>query len=376
MKSIRDANVHNKRVFLRVDFNVPMKDGKITDFSRIEKSTPTIKYLLDRKAKVILGTHLGRPEGKFNQEFSTVPVASELAKILGKEVFATDQVGGPGVLAKANSLSSGGVLMLGNLRFDSREEKNDKSFASELSNLADIYVNDAFAVSHRENASVCAITQYLPSYSGLLLESEITTLGLLLKNPIRPFLVITGGAKVEDKTSIIENLAKIADTVLIGGAVGITFSASRGEDVSDSLVEPSMFPICKKILESYNEKIILPVDYVKENSESGGFKILDIGQNTIEKFTHEISYAQTIFWNGNLGYTEDKRFQNGTLSIAKALAASGKTTVIAGGDTAGFLAENKLEAGISFISTGGGAAMEFLAGKTMPGIEALDRSKS
>jgi len=376
MKSIRDASVHDKRIFLRVDFNVPMKDGRITDISRIEKSTPTIKYLIDRKAKIILGTHLGRPKGKFNSDFSTIPLAKELAKILGKEVFATDQIISPEVTAKANSLPSGGVLMLGNLRFDPREEENNKSFAQELANLADIYVNDAFAVSHRDNTSVSAITACLPSFSGLLLESEITTLRLLLQNPIKPFLVIIGGAKVKDKAGLIDNLAVMADGVLLGGAIAITFSAAKGEDIGDSLVEPEMFPVCAKMLEKFKQKIILPSDYTKVQKADGSFQILDIGQNTIDKFTHEISYASTIFWNGNLGYTEDEKFRNGTLMVAKAIADSGKTTVVAGGDTVGFLAENKLAEKMSFVSTGGGATMEFLAGKTLPGLEALEKNNS
>lgn len=374
MKSIRDVDVREKTIFLRVDFNVPLKNGKITDDNRIKAATPTIKYLIEKKAKVILGTHFGRPGGKFESIFSTIPIAQEVAKILNQQVHATDHVTGPIVEKKVSNLKPGEILFLGNLRFDQREELNDPGFAEELAKLADLYVNDAFAVSHRANASVDAITKFLPSYSGLLFESEITTLGLLLSNPNRPFILIVGGAKVKDKAGILENLAEKADTVLIGGIVANTFLSAQGKDMGVSLVDVEMVPKCKEILEKFGNKIKLPTDFEKENKPDGSFNCLDIGSETRQRYAHEIDYAKTVFWNGNMGYTEDERFCQGTKAIAEAMVKNQITTVIAGGDTVGFIDANNLNQGISFISTGGSAAMEFLAGKKLPGIDALDKA--
>lgn len=375
MKSIRDVDVREKKVFLRVDFNVPMHDGKITNINRIKSAAPTVQFLVEKRAKVILGTHLGRPEGKFNSEFSTIPVAKELAKILNKEVYATDQVIGSTVQAKIDELKPSEILMLGNLRFDPREETNDQTFAKELASLADIYVNDAFAVSHRANASVEAITNFIPSYSGLLLESEITTLGFLLRNPEKPFVLIIGGAKVEDKAGLLKNLLEKADKVLVGGAVANTFLSAKGEKTSQSLIDTEMIPLCQELLQKYNDKIVLPEDTVKKELPGGEFNILDIGLRTRENFAREIIQAKCVFWNGNMGYTEDPAYTEGTKSVAEAMVANHNTTVIAGGDTVGFIDENNLSSGISFISTGGGAAMEFLAGETLPGIKALERNE-
>lgn len=375
MKSVQDADVKNKKVFLRVDFNVPIENGKVVDANRIKSSIPTLQMLLEKKAKVIIGTHIGRPEGKVNLEFSTKPVAEELSKILGQTVETTDEILSANVRAKINALRHGQAFLLGNLRFDPGEEANDEAFAKELAGLAEVYVNDAFAVSHRANASVEAITHYLPSYAGLLLQKEITSLGFLTENPERPFIIIIGGAKVEDKAGLIKNLAIKADKVLIGGAVANTFLAAKGEDMGKSLVDTEMIEECKNILGRFSTKIVLPTDFEKEILSDGGFSVMDIGPETRERFIHEISYGKCIFWNGNLGYTEDERFCAGTKAIAEAMGKSGVTTIVAGGDTVGYIDSHKLRFGISFVSTGGGAVLEFLAGQKLPGIMALDKSQ-
>ena len=374
MKSVRDADVKNKKVFLRVDFNVPLDKGKIVDNNRIVQAIPTIKFLLDKHAKIIIGTHIGRPEGKFNPDFSTIPVAEELAKLLATPVDATDHVISPVITEKINQMEPGQILMLGNLRFHPEEEKNSESFAKELANYADLYVNDAFAVSHRANSSVEAITNYLPSYSGLLMESEITSLQLLLNNPDHPFVLIIGGAKVSDKAGLLMKLAETADKVLIGGAVANTFLKAKGEEVGKSLVDDEMIHKCKEILDKYKDKMHLPVDFVI-NGEGDQLNNLDIGPKTIEDFNRVIADGRCIFWNGNMGYTEDAKYREGTLAIAKAMAENLNTKVIAGGDTVGFVDQQGLIDKFSFVSTGGSAAMQFLAGEPLPGIEALDKAQ-
>lgn len=373
MKSVRDAEVKGKRVLLRVDFNVPMQDGKITDTNRIKAAEPTLEYLLERGAKLILATHLGRPEGKFNAEFSTIPIAKELSKLLDREVEATDHVISSVIEEKIGKMAEGDVILLGNLRFHKEEEENNAEFAKKLASYVDLYVNDAFAVSHRSNASVDAITQFLPSYSGLLLESEITTLNLLLTNPEQPFVLVVGGAKIRDKAGLLEKLAAKANNVLLGGAVSNTFLAASGKDMSESLVDKDMVEKCKEIISKYRSKIVLPKDTIKEATKSGGFRALDIGPETVKDFVREIADAKCIFWNGNLGYTEDERYKEGTRAIAKAMADNLNVKVAAGGDTVGFIYECGLEGGFSFISTGGSATMQYLAGETLPGIVALDR---
>lgn len=373
MLNLQDAQVKGKKVFLRVDFNVPIKDGKVIDNNRIRAAVPTIKYLIEKGAIIIIGTHIGRPEGRFVSALSTIPVAQELSKLLSAEVFATDHVIDPTVSAKVSSLQPGQILLLGNLRFNPAEEKNEEGFAQELANYAEIYVNDAFAVSHRADASVAAITNFLPCYAGLLLENEITTLSIMVKNPAKPFVIVIGGAKIKDKAGILENLAKKADKILVGGAVANTFLAASGVDVSKSLVDPEMFTRCREILEEFKEIIVLPQDFEKKDIGAGQFDNLDIGPRTREIYTREIGSAKCVFWNGNMGYTEDEKFSAGTRAIAEAMIKNENTTVIAGGDTAGFVNTNNLAKGISFISTGGGAAMEYLAGDELPGIKALDR---
>jgi 3-phosphoglycerate kinase len=373
VKSIRDVEVKDKKIFLRVDFNVPMKDGTVVSANRLTAAVPTIEYLIERGAKIIIGTHLGRPEGKYDPAFSTVPVAEELSKILNKPVSGTDHVVSSLIEEKIARMKQGEIILLGNMRFHPEEEENNKEFAKKIASYVDLYVNDAFAVSHRANASVDAITQFLPSYSGLLLESEITTLNLFLTSPEHPFVVVVGGAKVKDKAGVLEKLAEKADNILLGGAVGNTFLAAKGQNVSKSLVESEMLPKCKEIMDILKEKIMLPSDSINEDLGNGEFRSLDIGHATIANFVREINDAKCIFWNGNLGYTEDVRYCAGTLAIAKAMSDNLNVKVAAGGDTVGFIEQNGLRGGFSFISTGGSATMEFLAGVSLPGIAALER---
>lgn len=375
MQSLRDADINNKRVLLRVDFNVPLEDKKITDNFRMRKSLPTIEYLLRNRAKVIVLTHLGKPDGQIIPQLSTVPLAQELAKLLKRRVYATDHVIHQMIPQKINQMRYGEVLVLGNLRWHAEEELDSQPFARDLASYGDVYVNDAFGVSHRSHASVDAITNFLPSCAGFLLESEVTTLSLLLKDPVKPFVLIMGGAKVKDKTPLIENLAERVDKILIGGAIGNTFLAASGKDVSQSLYEPEMIDKCQSILERFGQKIILPEDSVKDQKSDGKFSIVDIGPKTIDTYRGEILKANTVFWNGNLGYSERKPFDEGTKSIARALVENRGTTVVSGGDTVGYIDSNGFINGINFISTGGGATLEFLAGLKLPGIEALNRSR-
>jgi phosphoglycerate kinase len=369
MKLLQEAKTKNKKVFLRVDFNVPLKQGVITDNNRIKSVIPTIKYLVGEKAKLIIGTHCGRPDGKSSPDTSIAPIAKELQRLLNLKVTMAPGVTGEGVKKVVDALQPGGILVLENLRWDKREEENDTLFAQELAELADIYINDAFAVSHRANASVEAITNYLPSYAGFLLQTEIENLNKV-KKPQHPFVLIIGGAKVEDKANMLNKLAPLADKVLIGGEVANTFLKAQGMDISESLFSESMIGLCQKMLKKYKNKIILPSDYVADDINNG-FRIVDIGEKTIKSFVDEIKKAKTVFWNGNLGYSEASNSREGTRAIAKAMNESKGITIVAGGNTVGVVKESGFDKNISFISTGGGAALEFLAGEKLPGIEAL-----
>lgn len=372
MKSIRDVNLDGKTVFLRVDYNVPMENGKILDTNRIKKSIATIKYLLEHKAKIVMATHLGKPKGKIDPKTSTVPLAIELAKELKRKVQATDYLIEDKVQQIISEMKSGDILMLGNLRWNPGEEENNDDFAKKLSEYADIFVNDAFGASHRAHASIDAITKHLPGYAGFLLESEVTTLSLLLKNPVSPFILIMGGAKIEDKAGLIENLSDKVDKILVGGGIANTFLKAKGEDISNSLYEPEMLEKCKELILTLKDKLVLPVDNIYHKMESGEFAIMDVGYETRKLFSVEILKAKTIFWNGNMGKTEDKQYEGGSKAVARDIAESQATSVVAGGDTVGFVLNNNLEDGISFISTGGGAALEFLAGLKLPGVESLN----
>lgn len=375
MKLVQNVEVKNKKIFLRVDFNVPVKDGEITDTNRIEMALPTIKHLLKSGAAIILGTHLGRPEGKKSEETSIAPVVKELKKMIDAPIYMSAGVVDEPTKNKAADLKFGEILVLENLRWDEREEKNDADFAKDLADLVGengIYVNDAFAVSHRANASVEAITHLLPSYAGFLLQSEVENLSKLFE-PTSPFVVIIGGAKIEDKAGVIDKLAPKADKILLGGAVANTFFKARGENVGDSLVDEETVDKCREMMEKYGDKLVLPVDTVKDFDEKKSFKIMDIGAQSRTNFANIIREAKTVFWNGSLGMSEDARFCGGMSSVAKAMGENKDGfTVIAGGDTVGFVKQEKLDKNISFISTGGGAALEFLAGEKLPGIIALE----
>jgi phosphoglycerate kinase len=370
MKIIDQSNIRGKKVFLRVDFNVPMKNGVIVDNNRIKAAIPTIKFLVGEKAKIIIGTHCGRPKGKSSPETSIAPIAKELQRLLNLKVAMAEQVIGVEVDKLAKALQPGGILVLENLRWDKGEEEDDTLFAQELAGLAEVYVNDAFAVSHRANASVHAITNFLPSYGGFLMRGEIEHLSNIKDKPLSPFVLIIGGVKVDDKAGMIERLAPKADKILLGGGVANTFLKANGQEVSKSAIDEAMVEDCKKMLAKYKKKIVLPSDYISEDVE-GGYKIMDLGRQTIEQYAEIIKRAKTVFWNGSLGYSEDARYQTGMKQVAMAMNAVIGTTVIAGGDTVGFVKHEKLDKNITFISTGGGAALEFLAGKKLPGIEAL-----
>ncbi|MFA6963433.1 MAG: phosphoglycerate kinase [Patescibacteria group bacterium] len=373
MRIIQDADVKNKKVFLRVDFNVPLADGKVVDNNRILAAVPTIRMLAESRAKIIIGTHIGRPDGQKTAETSVLPAAKELQRILNLKVEVAPDILGPETEKMVANLKPGGILVLENLRWDKREEENAPEFAQELAKYGEIYVNDAFAVSHRANASVEAITKLLPSYAGLLLQSEVSHLELLIQDPKHPFTVIIGGVKVKDKAGVIERLAPLAEDILIGGGVATTFLKARGEEIGQSIFDAEMVEECKKLLEKLGGKLKLPSDFVKEETPEGGFKIMDIGPATARDFSSIIQRSETILWNGSLGYSEDLRYREGMKIVAKAMGMNrDATTVVAGGDTVGFIKQEKLDKGISFISTGGGAALEFLAGEQLPGITALE----
>lgn len=386
MKSIKEAKVKGKQVLIRVDFNVPLKDGKVADDKRIKASLPTIQYLIKKKAKIILISHLGRPDGQVKDEYRLAPAALRLSKLLKKPVHYLLDCIGESTEDSVSQLKQGEIMLLENLRFYPEEEKNDDKFAQKLAALADIYVNDAFGVSHRAHSSVHAITKYLPSYSGFLLQKEIQNLSKLLKTPKRPYIAILGGAKVSDKIGVIENLLKKVDTILIGGAMMFTFYKSIGYEVGKSKYEPDKLQLSKKLLKQ--RKIMLPIDVMiaKGTNEKNG-KItsthdipkntmgLDIGPVTQQVYIELIKRANTIFWNGPLGLAENPAFAKGTINVAKAIAKNKGTTIIGGGDSVAVIEKLKLEKKYTHVSTGGGASLELLEGKTLPGIDALNKNK-
>jgi len=375
LKLLEKANLENKTVFLRVDWNVPLKEGKIADDNRIEATIPTIKYLRSKDCKIIIGTHLGRPDGEIVPELSTKILSQRLSKLISAKVYATDFVVEPAVKKEIKNLKTGEILVLGNLRWHSEEEANNFSFGKILASYADIFVNDAFAVSHRAHASVEAITKYLPSYAGFLLEKEVESLKILTESPRQPFVLVLGGAKIKDKIKLIKKFAPNVDKIIIGGAIANTIRKFKGTDISVSYHEPNVESIVEDILSVVGDKLILPTDDKRKQERDGKFSILDIGPKTIENYKKIISEAKTIFWNGNMGYSEDKDFESGTLEIAKAIKDNKFIRIVAGGDTVGFLGLLGLTKDYSFVSTGGGAALEFLAGIELPGLKALDYYK-
>ncbi len=391
--SIEDINIQNKRVLMRVDFNVPLDDKlNITDDTRIKAAIPTIKYALDKQAKVVLMSHLGRPDGKIVEKARLKPVAKRLGELLGKNVIVLNDCIGDEVKKTVSLMKPGEVALLENLRFHAEEEKNDPNFAKELASLGDIFVNDAFGSAHRAHASTEGVTQYLPSVAGFLIEKEIEYLGRVLQNPSRPFISILGGAKVSDKIGLIENIMDKVEAIIIGGGMAYTFLKVQGINIGNSKLEKEKLDLAKEILNKAKEKkvtISLPVDHIiadkfdasaqsKVTSDANipdGWTGLDIGPKTIEIFKKILKPAKTIVWNGPLGVCEMKPFEKGSRDIANFIAdlsASGKTvSVIGGGDTAAAIFQFGLEDKMSHISTGGGASLEFLEGKILPGLAAL-----
>lgn len=389
-KTVRDLDVDGKKVLVRVDFNVPLNDkGEITDDTRITASLPTIQYLLEQKAAVILMAHLGRPKGQVKPELSLAPVAKHLGKLLGKEIlFAPDCVG-EAAQAAASKLKPGHILLLENLRFHKEEEKNDMEFAEKLASLADLYVNDGFGVSHRAHASVEGVTHFLPAAAGFLLEKEIQYVGQAVTNPLHPFVAIIGGAKVSDKIGVISNLLDKVDTLLIGGGMANTFLAAQGYKMGKSLVEEDKLDLAKELLAKAKKNkvnMLLPTDLVmaaafapdaehvteKVKNLNQAYMALDIGAETSKAYAEALADAKMIVWNGPMGVFEMDAFCKGTEAVAKAVAKSRATSIVGGGDSVAAIEKLGLAKRITHISTGGGASLEYLEGKVLPGVAALD----
>ena len=384
-KTVRDIDVKGKKVFVRVDFNVPVKDGVVGDDTRIQAALPTIRYLLDKGAAVILASHLGRPKGGPEAKFSLKPVADHLSKLLGKPVSFADDCIGPVAEQAAKALKSGEVLVLENTRFHPEEEKNGEEMSKALASLADIFVNDAFGTAHRAHSSTAGIAAYLPSVAGFLLEKEIKYLGQAIDDPKRPFVAILGGAKISDKIGVIRNLLQKADAILIGGGMANTFFKAEGYPMADSLVEEEAFETARELLAAGKTKLRLPVDVViadKFDAEAAlktmpsgpvpdGWRILDIGPKSVEAYAKVIKGAGTVVWNGPMGVFEFPRFAAGTYGVAQAVADSRAVSVIGGGESVAAINQSGLADKITHISTGGGASLEMLEGLTLPGVAAL-----
>lgn len=389
-KTLKDLDFKNKKVLVRCDFNVPIKDGKITDDLRIVSSIPTIKSIIDGKGIPILISHLGRPKGVPNEKLSLLPVASRLGELLGKEViFAkSDKVVDTSVREKASMLKQGEVMLLENLRFREEEEKNDENFSKDLASLADFFINDAFGTSHRAHASNVGVAELLPSALGLLVEKEVGIMGKALSNPKLPFVVILGGAKISDKISVIKNLINKVDALLIGGAMANTFLLSQGYSTGKSLVDTENTDFAREMLRKAKERgvaLVLPKDLVltTEISDNANFRevkadeiseqeiAVDIGSETVAEFEKFVSNAGTVVWNGPMGIFEHKAFSKGTFEVAKMMANSRAITIVGGGDSSAAVEQSGFSEKITHISTGGGASLEFLEGKLLPGIEVI-----
>lgn len=388
-KTVRDMDLKGKKVLVRCDFNVPQEEtGKITDNRRIIAAIPTIQYLLDQNCKVILCSHLGRPKGEIKPEFSLAPVAEELAKQLGKKVQLAKDIVGEDAKRLTSQMKEGEVVLLENVRFDKREEQNDPEFSKQLASLAQVFVNDAFGTAHRAHASTAGVASYLPAVSGFLIEKELNFLGEALNHPKRPFVAILGGKKVSDKIGVINSLLDKVDTLMIGGAMAYTFFKSMGYNVGNSICELDKLDLARELMEKAKQKgvkFLIPVDTkigkeFKKDTESkivsyqeipDGWEGFDIGTETIKLYQEELKKAKTVLWNGPVGLFEFDQFATGTNEIAKTLAGINATTVIGGGDSAAAIEKIGLSDKMTHISTGGGASLEFIEGKTLPGIDCL-----
>lgn len=388
-KTVKDIDLKGKKVFVRCDFNVPMDENQnITDNTRIKAALPTIKYLLEQNCKIILASHLGRPKGEVKPEFSLKPVAKELSKLLGKDVIMANDVIGEDATSKAENLKEGEIMLLENVRFHREETDNDPEFAKKLASMAEIFVNDAFGTAHRAHASTTGIADYIPGVAGFLIEKELKFLGNAINNPERPFVAILGGAKVSDKIGVIDSLLDKVDTLMIGGGMAYTFFKAQGYNVGNSLCEVEKTDLALDAMEKAKAKgvkLLLPIDTkigkeFKPDTESktvawteipDEWEGFDIGEKTIEMFKNELQSAKTVIWNGPLGLFEFDQFAIGTNEIAKTLAELDATTIIGGGDSAAAVTKAGLADKMTHISTGGGASLEFLEGKKLPGIECL-----
>lgn len=384
-KTVKDIDVKGKKVLVRVDFNVPLKEGVVKDDTRIQAALPTLNYLLDEGAALILCSHLGRPKGSPMPEYSMKPVAEYLGKVMGKEVkFAEDTVG-PAAEAAAAALKPGEVLVLENTRFEAGETKNDAGMSKKLASFADVFVNDAFGSAHRAHASTVGVADYIPAVAGFLMEKEIRYLGQAIANPDRPFVAILGGAKISDKIGVIKNLLEVADQVLIGGGMANTFFKAQGYPVADSLVEDEALETARELLAGGGQKLRLPVDVVIANAFDNdaetkvtqmgpvpdGWRILDVGPETVENYSKVVISAGTVVWNGPMGVFEMPNFAKGTFGVAKAVAESKSVSIVGGGDSVAAINQSGLSDKITHISTGGGASLEMLEGIMLPGLAAL-----
>jgi len=385
-KTVRDVEVEGKRVLVRVDFNVPLARGKAADDTRIRAALPTINYLLQHRAKVILMSHLGRPKGKVVDELRLDPVAERLSELLGRPVRKLDDCVGPKVEAAVAEMQPGDVILLENTRFHPQEKANDPAFARQLASLADVFVNDAFGAAHRAHASVVGVAEHLPAVAGFLMEKEIAFLGQALTAPEHPFVAILGGAKISSKIGVIDSLLDKVDSLLIGGGMANTFLKAQGHEIGQSLVEDDSLDVARETLARAGERLVLPVDVVVADRFDAAadskvvpvdqspedWLILDIGPETVKLFERELASAKTVVWNGPLGVFEFPRFAEGTFAIARFLADLEATTIIGGGDVVAAVRQAGMAGRIAHVSTGGGASLEFLEGKPLPGIAALE----
>jgi phosphoglycerate kinase len=395
LRTLSDLDVEDRRVFVRVDFNVPLSaEGNITDDTRIRAALPTIRYLIEHDARVILASHLGRPKGKVNEKYSLAPAATRLSQLLGVDVTLAPNSVGPEVESLDAKLESGQVLLLENLRFHPEEESNDPEFSRQLAALAEVYVNDAFGTAHRAHASTEGVAHLLPGAAGFLMQKEVDALGSLLQNPAHPFTAIIGGAKISSKIGVLENLLERVDALIVGGGMANTFFAAQGLPVGTSLVETDQIDTARALIERVEgvagKKLILPVDVVIADAVADssntrivnadqvpeGWAIVDVGPRSIQMFAEQIGASKTILWNGPMGVFEIGAFAAGTLAVAQALAESGAKTIVGGGDSVAAIDQMGLEDKMTHVSTGGGASLEFLEGRELPGIAVLRKSRA